>query len=49
MNAMKKLLYGLLTLAILAGSGYAVAAGPFGPGGPGGPGGHGKGMGRGNR
>jgi Spy/CpxP family protein refolding chaperone len=33
---MKKLLYGLLTLAILIGSAYAVAAGP-GPGGPGGP------------
>jgi periplasmic protein CpxP/Spy len=36
---MKKFLYGLLTLAILIGSGYAVAAGPIGPGGPGGPGG----------
>lgn len=34
---MKKLLYGILTLSILAGSAYAVAAGP-GPGGPGGPG-----------
>ena len=34
---MKKLLYGMLTLAILIGSAYAVAAGP-GPGGPGGPG-----------
>ena len=34
---MKKLLYGMLTLAILVGSAYAVAAGP-GPGGPGGPG-----------
>ncbi len=34
---MKKLCYGLLTLAILVGSAYAVAAGP-GPGGPGGPG-----------
>lgn len=34
---MRKLFYGLLTLAILAGSAYAVAAGP-GPGGPGGPG-----------
>lgn len=39
---MKKLLYGLLTLMILIGSGYAVAAGPGGPGGPGpGPGGPG--------
>jgi len=35
---MKKLLYGLLTLAILLGSSYAVVAAP-GPGGPGGPGG----------
>lgn len=34
---MKKLGYGLLTLAILIGSSYAVAAGPLGPGGPGGP------------
>ena len=34
---MKKLLYGMLTLAILVGSAFAVAAGP-GPGGPGGPG-----------
>ena len=34
---MKKLCYGLLTLVILVGSAYAVAAGP-GPGGPGGPG-----------
>ncbi|MHC1790695.1 Spy/CpxP family protein refolding chaperone [Solidesulfovibrio sp.] len=34
---MKKLLYGMLTLVILVGSAYAVAAGP-GPGGPGGPG-----------
>ncbi|EKO39400.1 MAG: P pilus assembly/Cpx signaling pathway, periplasmic inhibitor/zinc-resistance associated protein [Solidesulfovibrio magneticus str. Maddingley MBC34] len=34
---MKKLFYGLLTLTILVGSAYAVAAGP-GPGGPGGPG-----------
>jgi Spy/CpxP family protein refolding chaperone len=34
---MKKLCYGLLTLAILVGSAFAVAAGP-GPGGPGGPG-----------
>ena len=34
---MKKLFYGMLTLAILVGSAYAVAAGP-GPGGPGGPG-----------
>jgi len=35
---MKRLMYGLLTLAILIGSSYAVAAAP-GPGGPGGPGG----------
>jgi Spy/CpxP family protein refolding chaperone len=34
---MKKLLYGILTLAVLVGSAFAVAAGP-GPGGPGGPG-----------
>lgn len=34
---MKKMCYGLLTLAILVGSALAVAAGP-GPGGPGGPG-----------
>ncbi|WP_428563281.1 MAG: Spy/CpxP family protein refolding chaperone [Solidesulfovibrio sp. DCME] len=34
---MKKLCYGVLTLMILVGSAYAVAAGP-GPGGPGGPG-----------
>ncbi|MEA4856326.1 MAG: Spy/CpxP family protein refolding chaperone [Solidesulfovibrio sp.] len=34
---MKKLCYGVLTLLILVGSAYAVAAGP-GPGGPGGPG-----------
>ena len=34
---MNKLLYGILTLAILVGSAFAVAAGP-GPGGPGGPG-----------
>ena len=34
---MKKLLYGVLTLAILVGSACVVAAGP-GPGGPGGPG-----------
>ena len=34
---MKKLCYGLLTLVVLVGSAYAVAAGP-GPGGPGGPG-----------
>lgn len=34
---MKKLLYAVLTLAILVGSAFAVAAGP-GPGGPGGPG-----------
>lgn len=34
---MKKLLYGLLTLAILAGAVAAVAAGPGGHGGPGGP------------
>lgn len=37
---MKKLCYGVLTLMILVGSAYAVAAGPgpCGPGGPGGPG-----------
>jgi len=35
---MKKLLYGMLSLAILVGSAYAVAAGPMPPGGPGGPG-----------
>ena len=34
---MKKVFYAVLTLAILVGSAYAVAAGP-GPGGPGGPG-----------
>lgn len=34
---MKKVIYGVLTLAILIGSAFAVAAGP-GPGGPGGPG-----------
>ena len=42
---MRKLFYGILTLMILVGSAYAVAAGPapggpHGPGGPGGPGAH---------